>query len=254
MIQEEALDQITASLKKDNLVKAIFVKGSMGRGEYDESSDIDLYCLVEKEDKEDFLTNRIDHLRSYREILFYDDIFIIAPQIIAIFDNMLHVDLFTVTEETLKEKDFIHVLHDPEHKLDRFIEKQNLFLSPDDFYSDAIDSVWFLFQYKKSAVRGNGLWSAAMLNQALTHFSKVLLHHYVPDRAQLGLKTLESSLPPNLLKEIKEISNNITPTTHKKAALLLQNILIQEKEWVLSMLKEDERNKLKPFYERMMKK
>ncbi|WP_239457229.1 hypothetical protein [Planococcus versutus] len=65
--QELAVGKICASLKKDNLVKAIFLKGSMGRDEH-------------------------------------DDIHIIAPQIIVVFDNLLHLDLFTVMEQNFTEK------------------------------------------------------------------------------------------------------------------------------------------------------
>ena len=98
--QELAVEKITASLKKDPLVKAIFLKGSMGRGEHDEHSDVDLYCLVNEEDKKEFLANRVEHLRAYRDIILMDDIFIVAPQIIAVFDDLLHIDLFTVTKES----------------------------------------------------------------------------------------------------------------------------------------------------------
>ncbi|RDY71426.1 nucleotidyltransferase domain-containing protein, partial [Halobacillus trueperi] len=51
----------------------------MGRGEDDEHSDVDLYVLVDEADKEAFLKNRQMHLESYQRIIFYDDIFIIAP-------------------------------------------------------------------------------------------------------------------------------------------------------------------------------
>ena len=68
--QELAVEKICTSLKKDNLVKAIFLKGSMGRDEHDEYSDIDLYCLVEKENEELFLNKRLEHIKAYREIIF----------------------------------------------------------------------------------------------------------------------------------------------------------------------------------------
>ena len=53
--QELAVEKICSSLKNDPHVQAIFLKGSMGRNEHDEFSDIDLYCLVNKEDEEQFL-------------------------------------------------------------------------------------------------------------------------------------------------------------------------------------------------------
>ena len=89
MRQFEAIEAVSASLKSDDCVKAIFVKGSIGRGEFDEYSDVDLYCLVEEMDVNDFLSRRLKHLRAYREILFYEDLFIIAPQMIAVYEQSL---------------------------------------------------------------------------------------------------------------------------------------------------------------------
>ncbi len=78
----------------------------MGRDEHDAYSDVDLYVLVDELQLDSFLNDRLTFLETYRSILFYEDYFIIAPQIIAVFDNLLHIDLFTVTEQTFTEKDF----------------------------------------------------------------------------------------------------------------------------------------------------
>ncbi|GAM12466.1 nucleotidyltransferase domain-containing protein [Mesobacillus selenatarsenatis] len=181
MVLNDALEVLSNSLKQDNRVQAIFVKGSVGRGEQDEHSDLDLYCLVEENDLDAFLHSRIHHLESYGKLLFHDDIFIVAPQILAVYENMLHVDLFTVTEKTFIEKDSFKVIYDPDHRLEKFKKTQNLRLSADEF-QDAVDDIaWFLFQYKKSAARGNDLWSVNMLNQVTSHLSRVLLHRYKPN-------------------------------------------------------------------------
>ena len=63
-MQQAALKAISESLVEDPLVQAVFVKGSIARGEEDEFSDIDLYCLVKEEDKGDFLNKRIGHLEK----------------------------------------------------------------------------------------------------------------------------------------------------------------------------------------------
>lgn len=130
MILEEAVDTVVSSLKKDESVQAIFLKGSMGRNEHDEFSDIDLYCLVNAEDLDMFLPNRMRHIRAYKELLFYDEIFIVAPQILAVYENLVHLDLFTVTKENYVAKDFIKVLYDPDGRLAPLAAKQNLALEP----------------------------------------------------------------------------------------------------------------------------
>jgi predicted nucleotidyltransferase len=239
MKQKDAVRAISQSLMKDKRVKAIFLKGSMGRGEYDEYSDVDLYCLVEEKDEETFLTQRIQHLESYRKILFYEDFFIIAPQIIAVYDNLLHVDLFTVTEKSFKEKDFFHVLYDPEERLSKFQCSQNLLLSSEEFSGCAYDVAWYLFQYNKANQRGNDLWAVEMLQHVMVNLSKVLLHRYKPERAQLGLKSLESLLPSIQLDKVKTIFTYITPNSHQKSVHYLINLLSDEIDWIESNVEKD---------------
>ncbi|MFJ8063700.1 nucleotidyltransferase domain-containing protein [Psychrobacillus sp. NPDC096426] len=164
MILDDVVHAIVNSLKKDNRVQSIFLKGSIGRGEQDEHSDIDLYCLVNDEDEKEFLQSRIQHLEAYNKILFHDDIVIVAPQILAVYENLVHVDLFTVTEHTYIEKDYLRVLFE--------------------------------------------------LHHVMTHLSRVLLHRYKPRRAQLGMKTVETSLPEEIVNEIKVVYENLTPQKH----------------------------------------
>ncbi|WP_445509354.1 aminoglycoside 6-adenylyltransferase [Rossellomorea marisflavi] len=176
MKQKIAVEAIADSLKKDGRVKSIYVKGSMGREEEDEFSDVDLYCLVEEHDLTSFLQDRLQHLEAYGKLLFHDDLFIIAPQIIAVYEDLLHVDLFTVTEKTFKQKDYFKVIYDPEGKLSPFERSQNLLLSDAEFNEFAGDTGWFLFQYLKAMRRGNDLWAAEMLQHTMRNFSSVLLN------------------------------------------------------------------------------
>jgi predicted nucleotidyltransferase len=250
MVLNDALEVLSNSLKQDKRVQAIFVKGSLGRGEQDQHSDLDLYCLVEEKDLDGFLRSRVRHLESYGKLLFHDDIFIVAPQILALYENMLHVDLFTVTEKTFIEKDFFKVIYDPANLLEKHKNTQNLRLSADEF-QDAVDDIaWFLFQYKKSAARGNDLWSVNMLNQVMSHLSRVLLHRYKPERAQLGLKTVETSLPEELIKNISRIQENITPQKHHIAAVLLRALLNQEAKWILNEINNPD--KIKPLWNKVL--
>jgi predicted nucleotidyltransferase len=234
MLVNDALQVLSNSLKLDKRVQAIFVKGSVGRGEQDEHSDLDMYCLVDEKDLDDFLQSRIGHLESYGKLLFHDDIFIVAPQILAVYEDMLHVDLFTVTEATFIEKDFFKVIYDPKDLLSKFMTTQNLRLSESEF-QDAVDDIaWFLFQYKKMAARGNDLWSVNMLNHVMLNLSRVMLHKYNPGRAQLGLKTAAASLSEEVLKELSGIQEHITPSKHSIAAELLSGLMKRESGWILS--------------------
>lgn len=239
--QELAVEKITASLEKDPLVQAVFLKGSMGRGEHDEHSDVDLYCLVNEEDKKDFLAKRVGHLRAYHDIILMDDIFIVAPQIIAVFDDLLHIDLFTVTKESFVGGDHFKVLYDPHRLMEEFMGMQGLSLTDEEYRDDVMDVGWFLFQYSKSAARGNDIWSVRMLTNVVHHLGRVLLHRYAPERAKLGLKTIEHSLPNYVVSELTAILEFMTPGKHEQAVVLISRLLDREYEWIrLQWIEEGE--------------
>lgn len=246
----EAINTITASLKTDERVRAIFLKGSFGRGEEDAHSDIDLYCLVNETDFDEFLKDRLRHLKEYGEFLFHEDIFIVAPQIIAVYENLVHVDLFTVTDKTYINKDFMKILYDPENRLQKFKVTQNLNLSGPEF-QDAIEYVaWFLFQYKKSADRGNDVWSLNMLHHVTTHLARVLLHRYNPARAQLGLKALETSLPIEVMMKVRTIFEHMNPSKHGEAARQIAKLMQELEEWVFTEATDPK--SIKPLWDRMI--
>lgn len=231
------------------MVQAIFLKGSMARNEHDEYSDIDLYCLVDEKDVEAFKDRRYHHLSKYGNLLFYDEIFIVAPQVIAVYEDLLHVDLFAVTLQTLIEKDDINVLFDPTEKLSTYQKNHNLELSSADFQDAVDDVVWFLFQYDKSSSRGNDIWSINMINNVMVHLSKVLLHHYSENRAQLGLKTIEKSLPKDIINLIHQVYENNTPQKHKLAVVKIMEIISKEKDWILSEVSNPQ--KISPLWSRV---
>ena len=250
LVQEVAVEKITASLTQSPYVRAVFLKGSMGRDEHDEHSDIDLYCLVEKEQEELFLAERLTHLQAYRPVLFQDDIFIIAPQLIAVFDDLLHIDLFTVTMESFTPKDFFKVVYDPENLLEQFTESQNLELSRVEYTDHVIDVAWFLFQYRKAAARGNGVWAVKMLSHVVEHLARVLLYRYAPERAQLGLKTVSRSLPEAVFSEIEKISSLMTPSDHAQAASRIKELLNREYSWIDEHVPEGD--KMMPLMKEMI--
>lgn len=45
----DAIQKVSKSIIEDNICDAIIVKGSIGRGEDDEYSDVDMYAIVSEE-------------------------------------------------------------------------------------------------------------------------------------------------------------------------------------------------------------
>ncbi|MGE8037213.1 nucleotidyltransferase domain-containing protein [Lysinibacillus sp. NPDC093692] len=93
------------SLKDDQYIEAVFLRGSMAREEHDEFSDIDMYCVVKEENIEAFLPNRKKHIETYMKTLFVDEIYIFAPQLLAVYEDMIHIDLFTLSPSEISDKD-----------------------------------------------------------------------------------------------------------------------------------------------------
>lgn len=226
MRQCEAISKLTDVLQQDEAVQAIFLKGSFGRGEGDEHSDVDLYVMVAPEKVADFLSRRRQHLSAYRPILLEDDIFIVAPQLIVVYDNFLHVDLFTVTSETLNGHDEIMVLFDPGNRLEH--HPRSLTLATDDLYGHAFDAIWFFFQYTKARDRGNDIWAVEMLRQGMNHFAYVLAAHYEPHRSVLGLKDVAARAHIDL----RAWYESLTPTKHATAARLYVARLEEERRFL----------------------
>ncbi|MFP7168882.1 nucleotidyltransferase domain-containing protein [Terribacillus halophilus] len=251
-MQQAALKELTRILANVEEVKAVFVKGSFGRGEEDPYSDIDLYCLVDEKDVHRFLPKRLHLLSQYKEVLYSEELFIIAPQLIIVYDNLLHVDLFTVTEESFKQSDYFRVLYDPDSLLEPYRPEQKLTMTDREYGDQVIDLTWFLFQYRKAALRGNGVWAAAMLHQVTEPLARMLLHHHYPDRAQLGLKRAEQLLPPLVFRVFSDILENMTPADHSKAAAAILLLLERERYFLEEHVKGKEREMIYRLFQKLL--
>ncbi|MFJ8518824.1 nucleotidyltransferase domain-containing protein [Lysinibacillus xylanilyticus] len=64
---DHVVEVLLESLKDDQYIEAIFLRGSMARNEHDEFSDIDIYCVVNEENVEAFLPNRTKHIGAYSQ-------------------------------------------------------------------------------------------------------------------------------------------------------------------------------------------
>jgi predicted nucleotidyltransferase len=105
--QLDAIDKILPFVIKDDAVRAVFLKGSIARDEIDEYSDVDFYCMVKNEKMNDFLKRRVDYIEQYKPLIFCEDVNFVGPQIVGVFDNGLHFDLYTVTYDSLQRTDEI---------------------------------------------------------------------------------------------------------------------------------------------------
>lgn len=246
---DHVVEILLESLKGDQFVEAVFVRGSIAREEHDEFSDIDMYCVVKEENIEAFLPNRKKHIETYKVTLFVDDIYIIAPQLLVVYEDLIHIDLFIVAPSEISNKDAIKILFDPNGILTAKLESTTMALTPLEFQDAVDDTVWYLYQYFWSAKRGNEIWCVHLLRNSIEHFAKVLLHKYCPERALLGLKATYNSLPSAPLNEIVDIMDCMTPVTHEMAVKKLVNTFNNESDWIFenALTKED----IMPLWEKV---
>ncbi|WP_459848988.1 NUDIX domain-containing protein [Fusibacter bizertensis] len=222
--QWEAIRQVSEALKSDSAVRAIFLKGSLARGEADEHSDVDLYCLVYEAQRDDFLKRRMDYLLKYRPTVFSEEVYFVAPQIVAVFDNALHFDLYTVTEETIKATDQIKVIYDPEDLLRHYTAQH--YPVTEDALREHIDSFTFnLLEFEAAYERGDLIWASRLASHMTGTLSIILRHLYDAENAQLGMKRLSEKLDQDMRKKLTLAVDSIGPSELPKGVILLIDIV-----------------------------
>lgn len=216
MRYDEAIEKVLPKMKSVEGVLSIFLKGSIARGENDAFSDLDLYVMIGKDiTVESVYCDIVRALEEYQSLIFYEKVEIICPQIVGVYENMLHVDCYIVHEDNYLKTDAIKVLYDPENRMASY-QKENLSLTPELLSEAAIDSCWFIFQYDHIGERGQHLWTTKMINNALEFTIKLLLHKYYPEKAVLGKKAAHH-LPTDIYEELIAINDLIHSETHAES-------------------------------------
>ncbi len=115
--REELVAAITRDVTTDPRVRAAFVGGSLGAGDVDLYSDIDLRIVVDAEDVDDLVANKTVRPQRWGSVLFYEDLGPRVAHTIAHFEGFIKVDCFyyrvpEVTPSLALQN--IRILHDPE--------------------------------------------------------------------------------------------------------------------------------------------
>ncbi len=114
--RETLLASLTKDLIADPRVLAVFVAGSMAKGNADLYSDIDLRVVVKPHDLEYFVTEKKHRPNAWGEVLFYEDLGPKVAHTVAHYSGFVKVDIFYYSSEKMVPSLFlqdIHILHDP---------------------------------------------------------------------------------------------------------------------------------------------
>ncbi len=190
MKQTNAIETILSVVRTQEAVLAAFLKGSLGSDTGDEYSDVDFYCLVQKERMPEFLDQRRALLEHYRPLLFWAEVNYVGPQVVAIFDDGLHFDLYAVTLEALPVTCPIKILYDPQNLLADYPAEP--LTCTFEYIVGRFDSFLFtLFEFAVAFRRGNLIWAHQLAGQLPPDFGFVYRYVHDPDHAQLAVRNID---------------------------------------------------------------
>jgi predicted nucleotidyltransferase len=116
-LRKVLLDTIVRSLKVNSDVMALFLGGSLARGNADIFSDIDLRIVVNEAKYKEYIQRKQMLARDWGKVLFFEDMNPNAPYTIAHYDFFIKVDVFFYTASQLQPSIWlkeISSLYDPE--------------------------------------------------------------------------------------------------------------------------------------------
>ncbi len=205
MVQWEAVEVILEAAKQCPEVQAAFLKGSLAQGTADEYSDVDFCCLVDAIQLEQFLKKRLLILEKYRPLIYHSESNFVGPQIVAVFDNGLHFDLYTVTLDTFPKVGQFQALYDPHHLLDEFVVKTIDHSLAWEQVERCFNSFSFtMLEFHAAWCRGDITWSIRLASHLAGDLGVVLRHRYDPSNAQLGTKRLELVMPISIRNQLRK--------------------------------------------------
>lgn len=114
-LRRQLLDRIRQDLEQDSDVLAIYLAGSLAKGNADSYSDIDLHTVVKPEKLEGFIADKFGRAGKWGNVLFFEGI-AASPVIVSHYDCFVKVDSWYHTADDLKPSIWMKgmkILYDP---------------------------------------------------------------------------------------------------------------------------------------------
>lgn len=204
----DAIEAVSKSLIESNICEVIFLKGSIGRGDDDQYSDVDMYAIVTSENMNTFLESRIDYLSAYKPILYASYVNFVGPQLVVIFEDGLHFDLYTVSKEQVPKNDEVKVIYDPKGLMKDYIPE--VMIIEKETCIELFNGILYNFIEADGAYkRKNYPWTSRILNHSIADASILLRYIYDDKLAYLGLKKINEVLPREQYLWLEEAMDNL---------------------------------------------
>ena len=230
MKRYDAIKAVSDAILQDGLAEALFLKGSIARGEDGDYSDVDLYVVVTEDNFVAFLTRRIEYLEQYRPLVNWVEVNFVGPQIVGIFDDALHFDLYAVKPDAIPQTGAMKVLHDPDGMLADYQNKP-LSLTNEELTRWINNFTYLLTEIEATYMRGDLLRCCTLFSDEYDVVSLLIRHIYDPQNSLLGNKGLYKVISIKIHEELLVILELATPSNvivaTKKLLKLFEKTLLQ---------------------------
>ena len=223
MKRYEAIKCVSDAILEDGLAEAIFLKGSIARGEDDDYSDVDMYAAVSEENFDAFLEKRIRYMEKYMPLVYRSESNFVGPQIVGVYENALHFDLYTVNVNAIPQTDSIKILYEKNGILESYKQK-TLSISPSAITTELDEFSFTLLEFEIAYSRKDWIWAIRLFNHELTSVSKFLRFIYDRDNSLMVLKGLYKVIPQDIYDEYLNILESATPANILLAMKKLLNL------------------------------
>lgn len=123
-IRQQLLNRVQQDLEQDLDVLAIYLTGSLARGNADRYSDIDIHIIVKPEKLDGFIADKFGRAGRWGNVLFYEGI-AASPVIVSHFDCFVKVDSWYHTVDDIQPSIWLKgmkVLYDPHGNLEPVVQ------------------------------------------------------------------------------------------------------------------------------------
>ena len=185
--QLEAYNHFVTALHTHPHVHNVLLKGSLDGGG-DEWSDVDLHILCDEARISDVFNDCWQLVAKFRKVLLIEEVQFSLRQIVVIYENHLHVDLYIGP-----------LMESPKVNSDTH-EKERI---------EALNHALYTFHELDIALkRGDYLWAQRLTSHLIAYLCLDLCATYIPNQPHLHLKNLQQHLPKEVATEIRQIQHH----------------------------------------------
>lgn len=221
--QREAYTFFTTSLEANPMIEAIELKGSLAH-QGDEWSDLDLHIVVTEENQAMAFEICYGLAQDYMPVLIIEQVNFGLPQVMCIYENHLHVDLYIGPRKDKNES--------IEAQSERLAQEVTTVLN---------EAIYSLHELDIAFKRGDFLWAHRLTSHILADLSLALCREYQPEKDYLHVKLLEVHLAPDWLSAIAEVYRLMGQGDYARAftalITLIRSVVIRQPEAVANKIR-----------------